>query len=126
MRFIPTNVHGVLDYIIGALLIAAPFLLGFAAGGAETIVPIVLGVALILYSLFTDYELGAVRKINMRTHLGLDIAGGAILAISPWLFGFSELIWAPHLVIGLLEIGAGLTTHTVPAEVHRPAESRAS
>jgi hypothetical protein len=28
MRFIPTSVHGVLDYLIGALLIIAPWLFG--------------------------------------------------------------------------------------------------
>lgn len=30
MRFIPTKIHGVLDYIAGLALIAAPWLFGFA------------------------------------------------------------------------------------------------
>ncbi len=36
MRSIPTRVHGVLDYLVGLLLIGAPWLLGFERGGAET------------------------------------------------------------------------------------------
>jgi hypothetical protein len=114
MRFIPTRVHGMVDYAMGALLIVAPWLLGFAAGGAETWVPVILGLGAIGYSLFTDYELGLVRRIPMRTHLGLDAGSGVVLAASPWLFGFAELVYLPHLILGLVEIGAALTTRTTP------------
>jgi SPW repeat len=116
MRFIPTRVHGMLDYSMGALLIIAPWLLGFAAGGAETWVPVILGAGAIVYSLFTDYELGLVRRIPMGTHLGLDLGSGALLAVSPWLFGFADLVYLPHLILGLLEIGAALTTRTTPED----------
>jgi hypothetical protein len=116
MRFIPTRVHGFLDYLVGALLIAAPWLFGFANGGAEQWVPVALGVGALVYSLLTDYELGAVRTIPMRTHLLLDLLSGALLAASPWLFGFDERVWVPHLILGLLEIGAALTTRTTAYE----------
>lgn len=115
MRFIPTRIHGYIDYLMGVLLIAAPWLLGFAAGGAETWVPVVLGAGVILYSLLTDYELGAVHTLSMPTHLWLDGLGGLLLLASPWLFGFADLVWVPHVVLGLLEIGAALTTETVPS-----------
>src|SRR4051812_47089567 len=88
MRVIPTRVHGVLDYVVGALLIAAPWLFHFNEGGAETWVPVVLGAGAILYSLCTDYELGLLRLIPMATHLMLDLGSGVLLALSPWLFGF--------------------------------------
>ncbi len=114
MRFIPTRVHGYLDYLVGALLIVAPWLLGFAAGGAETWIPVILGVGVIVYSLLTDYELGVSRVIPMSTHLWLDALGGLLLAVSPWLFGYNDLVWAPHLIVGLLEIGLSLFTHTAP------------
>lgn len=114
MRFISTKVHGYLDYLMGALLIAAPWLLDFDRGGAETWVPVALGVGAILYSLMTDYELGAFKALSMRTHLWLDGMAGALLAVSPWLFDFDEFVWAPHLILGLLEIGAALMTETVP------------
>jgi len=116
MRFIPTKVHGVLDYIVGLLLIAVPWILNFNKTGAETIVPIAIGAITLLYSLFTDYEMGLVRRIPMHTHLTLDILAGIVLASSPWVFGFSNHVTAPHLLIGIFEIGAGLTTYTVPAE----------
>lgn len=114
MRVIPTRIHGVIDYLMGAILIAAPWILGFADGGAEQWVPVVLGAGLILYSLLTDYELGIARVIPMSIHLGLDVLSGAFLAISPWLFGFADDIWWPHVLFGLVEIGAGLTTRSTP------------
>ena len=115
MRFLPTRVHGYMDYLMGALLIVAPWLLGFSRGGAETWIPVLLGVGAIGYSLLTDYELGAVRTISMPVHLGLDGLSGLLLAASPWLFGFSEYVWAPHLILGLVEVGAALVTKTTPA-----------
>ena len=119
MRFVPTRLHGVADYLLGALLVLAPWLFGFADDGAETWVPVALGAGVLLYSLLTDYELGLVRRIPMRAHLGLDLAGGAVLAASPWVFGFADDVWLPHLVLGLLEIGAALTTRTTPASTGR-------
>ena len=59
MRVIPTRTHGVIDYATGLLLIVVPYLLGFANGGAAQYVPQLLGAAIILMSLCTDYELSA-------------------------------------------------------------------
>jgi hypothetical protein len=116
MQVIPTRVHGMLDYLVGALLVAAPWLFDFDRGGAETWVPVVLGAGAILYSVFTDYELGLVRSIPMPTHLMLDLGSGVLLAASPWLFGFADYVWEPHLILGLFEIGAALMTSRVPAD----------
>ena len=85
MRFISTKTHGVLDYLMGVILIAAPWVLGFARQGAETWVPVVLGAGAIIYSLMTNYELGMTKVISMRTHLGLDMMSGIFLALSPWI-----------------------------------------
>lgn len=114
MRFIPTRIHGVIDYVVGLLLIAAPWLLGFAEGGAETWVPVILGAGTIIYSLMTDYELGLSPALNMKTHLTIDGVAGAFLLISPWLLGYADVVWVPHVLVGLLEIGAAFTTHLVP------------
>lgn len=127
MDIIPTKVHGILDYLVGAVLIAAPWILGFADGGAETWVPVVLGAGAILYSLFTNYELGVIRTIPMGTHLMLDYVSGALLAASPWFLGFADEVWVPHLVFGLLEIGtAAFTAKASPTETGRAYGTSAS
>lgn len=114
MQIIPTRVHGILDYAMGLLLIVLPWLLGFADGQAAQWVPVIVGLAVIIYSLFTDYELGLVRLIPMPVHLGIDALGGLFLAASPWLFGFSSQVFWPHLIFGILEIGAALCTYRRP------------
>ncbi len=114
MRFIPTRVHGVIDYLWGIALIATPWLFGFATGGAAQWVAIVFGVGAILYSLITVYELGAVRIIPMSMHLALDGVAGAVLAASPWLFGFADEVFWPHLLFGLFSVVASLVTQTRP------------
>ena len=35
MKLLSTRVHGVIDYLMGVLLILLPFLGGFATGGAK-------------------------------------------------------------------------------------------
>lgn len=114
MRFIPTRIHGVLDYAVGILLVALPWLLGFADGTAAQWVPVVLGLGAIGSALVTDYELGVVPLIPMPLHLALDAASGIVLAASPWLFGFADRVWVPHVVLGLTEIVVPLLTATTP------------
>jgi hypothetical protein len=113
MRFIPTRFHAPLDYIVGAVLIAAPWVFQFSDAGAATAVSIVLGAGLILYSLFTNYELGVWKVAPMAVHNLIDIIAGALLAASPWLFGFADEganAWVPFVVIGVAAIFLGLTT----------------
>ena len=114
MRFVPTRAHGVIDYLAAGALIAAPTLLGFTKKDARTWVPIALGIGTIAYSALTDYELGIVPMLSMPAHLRLDALNGALLAASPWLFGFDDEVSKPHVVFGLFEIGAALATRLVP------------
>jgi hypothetical protein len=114
MRFIPTSAHGILDYLVGVALLAAPWLFGFADHETARWVTMAFGAGAILYSLLTDYELGIARNIPMSAHLILDAMSGILLAASPWLFGFSEEVWIPHVIVGVFEIIAALSTQTEP------------
>lgn len=114
MRFIPTKVHGALDYLTGLLLVIGPFFLWETREGADMWLPMLLGAGIIVYSVWTDYEWGAFKSLSMRTHLMLDLMGGVLLAVSPWLFGFADHVYLPHLLIGLFEIGSSLFTQREP------------
>lgn len=125
MRFISTKAHGVLDYLVGLLLIAAPWILNFDDGTAAQWVPVIIGAMVILMSLITNYEAGAFRTISMKNHLTMDVLVGIFLAVSPWLFGFADRVYLPHLIVGLFSIAAGLFTETIPhTEGHRNRDDR--
>lgn len=102
--YISTRTHGTLDYVVGSLLVILPWLLGFARGGPETWVPVLLGLGTIAYSSVTDYERGFYRILSMRTHLALDAVAGFLLLISPWVFGFAAFVWIPHVLVAIVEL----------------------
>jgi len=108
-----------MDYIMGILLIASPWLCDFNRGGMETWIPVILGVGALVYSVMTDYELGLTRTLAMPTHLTLDLVSGILLAASPWIFGFADHVYLPHLVLGIIEIGASLMTKREPSNEGR-------
>lgn len=62
MRFVPTWIHGIADWLLGVLLIAVPYLLGFARVGAETFVPVALGITGLIVIFFTNHEYGTCEK----------------------------------------------------------------
>lgn len=76
--------------------------------------PVGLGVGTLLYSMMTRYELGVIKLIPFKTHLLLDLLSGIFLAASPWILGFSHIVYWPHLLVGLSEVVASLNTHTMP------------
>lgn len=110
MRFISRKFHAVLDYMSGILLIASPWLFNFEDVDAAKWVAIIVGAMILLMSFMTDYEGGGKKVISMSTHLTVDVITGIFLAASPWLFNFDEMVYLPHLILGILEIGAGLFT----------------
>lgn len=115
MKPITTRVHGVLDYLAGALITVSPWLFDFADGTAAQWVPVIAGLAILGLSAFTNYEAGLVKSIPMSTHLTMDVLTGVVLAASPWIFDFDERVYLPHVIFGVLEIGAGLLTQRVPS-----------
>jgi hypothetical protein len=120
-QFVPTRVHGIFDYLWSILLASTPWLLGYARGGPETWVPAGFAAGAVIYSLLTNYELGVARVFSMRVHLFLDVVGGILLAVSPWLLDLKNPARMVHLGFGLFSILAGLTTETRP---WRPAVFR--
>jgi hypothetical protein len=118
IRFIPTGVHAYFDYIGGIGLLVAPFVFGFySAAGAAVIIPMILGIGLILYSLLTNYELGipGLKFIPMPVHLAFDLVAAVFLAISPFLFGFinkAPNAWLPHIIAGATVILLVLVSQT--------------
>lgn len=125
------TMHAAAEPLLVAILIAAPFLLGFSDVGSATAVSIIAGVAILVVAMSTCWRLSVVKVIPVMVHALLDLGLGALLIASPFLFGFSDEA-APtafFIVFGLLEILATLATRWRPAEddaATRPRGRRAT
>jgi hypothetical protein len=121
MKIIPTFVHGLLDYPVGLALLAAPNLFGFAhADGPAVVIPRIIGALILVQSVVTRYELGLFKLLPMKGHLLNDYLAGALLAASPWIFGFAggpANLWMPHLCVGLFILITTAMTRTQPSLV---------
>jgi hypothetical protein len=124
MRFIPTRFHGVLDYIVGLILIVSPWLFNFSDVSYATWTIVAAGVLILFQTIFTDFEMGVVHKIPMKIHLMVDFGLGLLLALSPWIFNFDERVFLPHLIAGVFAILAALTTHRVPSHSYTTKQSQ--
>ena len=62
----------------------------------------------------------------MNAHLTMDVITGIFLAASPWLFNFDEFVYLPHLIIGIMEIGASLFTEKSSQHSHRHVDRNIS
>jgi hypothetical protein len=85
----PAFLHGIYEYVAGALFIALPLLLGYDSGAA-TAVSIVIGVVLIGVAASTDWGLSLNNQIPKAAHFALDWVLAGVLIASPFLFGFSD------------------------------------
>jgi hypothetical protein len=107
----PTNVHGVVDYVVGAALTTLPRAFGMSGRPAQLLEG--AGAGAIAYSLMTNYELGIVKALPMKAHLALDaLSGGALIGAAAMLDDESDEDRLILAGVGLFEIAAALTTQT--------------
>ena len=99
--------HGVIEYLAGVLLIAAPFIFDFKSGAA-TALAVVAGVVVLGVAASTEGQTGMIAMIPTSVHVLLDFALAAVLIAAPFLFGFSDessptaffiIIGVAHLLI---------------------------
>ena len=86
---VPPVVHGVLDYVVACVLIAAPLVLSFEED-ASTALAVGLGVGVLLLAAFTSWTTGIVKSIPVVAHAMLDYLIGVLLIASPFVFGFND------------------------------------
>jgi len=120
MRMIPTRAHGMMDYLVGVLLIVSPWLFGFSdESGTAKWTFIILGIVVVATSLMTNYELGLMHVLPMHVHLWADALVGLVLALSPWIFGYADDTgtngWLPAVIIGIVELGTAAMSDPWPA-----------
>ena len=122
---IPAFAHGVIEYLAGALFIAAPFLFAFDDDTA-TAVSIVAGVLILVVTASTALPTGLIKSIPVQAHAVIDFALAAVLIAAPFLFGFSDdgTATAFFIVLGVVHLLLTIATRFVSeAPRRRPRQA---
>jgi hypothetical protein len=109
---ISVNQHATIEPLMAILFIAAPWIFGFSEVESATTLSIVVGVVMLLAGAMTKWRMSLVKLIPLRTHMMTDVAIGALLILSPFIFGFSDEGGATRFMIaaGVIELIATLGT----------------
>ncbi len=109
-RWIPQDVHSVMDYV-GALTVAG------GALAADTVraqaVGLSTGAALATASAMTDYRLSVARVLPIEVHEVLDYLSGAFLIAAPFALGYfkkDKICSAVHIANGAVLVLTSLFT----------------
>ena len=86
---IPLFVHGVIEYVVAIVLLAAPFVLGFDSDAA-TALSLVLGVAVLVIAASSQTPTGLAKVIPIPIHVVLDLGLAGLKIAAPFLFGFAD------------------------------------
>lgn len=109
-RWIPQDVHSMMDYVDGLTAASGYFT---ADDDAAYWASIGLGAGAIGVSLLTDYRLSAVKLIPIRTHEAIDYLWGAACIAAPFALGYwkkSPVTAMTHIAVGAGAILASLFT----------------
>jgi len=117
VKILNPRVHGYIDYAAVLFLALAPTLFGFV--GTVAALCYVLAILQGGMSLMTAYPLGMAKVIPFTLHGSIEFAMAFGLALSPWIFGFSESDGARNFFIaaGIALGGVWLTTDYTVADV---------
>ncbi|MES2964527.1 MAG: hypothetical protein V4760_11595 [Bdellovibrionota bacterium] len=126
---ISLKAHNIIDYVLGVLLMVAPWVYGFAEIPAARTLFLFAGVALVAYSLFTNYYYSLAKVIPLGVHMTLDATIGVVTILAPALFGYRELLtegqYALHVIAGVGAVGLVALTKPRTETAKTPAERAA-
>jgi hypothetical protein len=113
MRFLPPPLHGAIDFLIAAFLVASPWLFNFDMDITPKYLALIAGLGILAANLFTDYECGLAPLAPLAAELGCNIAVGFVLLCTPLAFGFHPNSWVPLMAVGVVLIVDGMVTTLV-------------
>uniref|UniRef100_UPI003531921D SPW repeat domain-containing protein n=1 Tax=Myxococcus vastator TaxID=2709664 RepID=UPI003531921D len=109
-RWVPQDLHSLMDYKGGTAAVLAGALSGDAVAKSAGIV---LGSTVLGVSLLTDYRLSLTKLIPIEAHEIADHAFGVASILAPFVLGYakrSPLAAAIHVAVGVTTLLASLVT----------------
>jgi hypothetical protein len=109
---IPLNAHAALEPLMAIVIAAAPWIFGFSDVDSATAICVLVGLTMLVAGALTDWRLSLRRVIPLRAHLMTDLLLGAVLLLSPLVFGFADEGGPTRFMVtvGVLELLTALMT----------------
>lgn len=89
MKILSAKVHGVLDYVVVIVFLAAPKLIGLQ--GTPALLSYALAAVHLMVTVLTDFPLGLVKLIPLPIHGWIELAVAPTLIAVPWVLGFAAV-----------------------------------
>ena len=122
---VPILAHGLLDYLLGVVLIAGPFVLVFG-DDTGTAAAVAMGVLLLVLAATSDLPTGLVRSIPRALHAILDYVLAVALLAMPFLLGFTgDATATPFFIaVGVVQLMQTIATRFLrPRAWHRASRT---
>jgi hypothetical protein len=109
---IPLNLHAMVEPLMAVLIIAAPWIFGFSGTDSATVICVLVGVTMLIVGSMTDWRPSLARVVPLRMHMIGDLTLGAVLLLSPLIFGFADEGGPARFMViaGALEVMTALMT----------------
>jgi hypothetical protein len=118
--FISTKLLGVLDYTTAIIMGVSPWLFGYYnISSAALFIPVFLGTMQLIMAIFSNYELGVMKVLPMSAHSFLNGFAGFWLLVSPFLYGFYNIVFLPQVILGVLLFVMAIYVKPSPAYQER-------
>jgi hypothetical protein len=98
MNILSPKIHGVLDYVVVLVFLAAPKLLGLM--GTAALLSYTLAAVHLGLTLLTDFPMGALKVVPFPIHGWIELAVGPALLAAPWILGFTAQARIFYIVAG--------------------------
>jgi hypothetical protein len=114
---VPVFVHGVVEYVVGVLFIAAPFLFGFSSSAA-TAASVVVGLLLLAFTATSALPTGLISSVTVGVHVTVDLVFAVLLVALPFILGFRSEggPTALFIVVGVLHLLMTIATRFTPRD----------
>src|SRR3954452_25398041 len=113
---ISLKAHAMIEPIAALIVILSPWIFNFDATDDAKTIAIVVGIAMLATGMATRCRYSLVKLLSLRTHFMMDLAVGAVLILSPFVFGFSDPGGPTRFLViaGILELLTAVSTRWVP------------
>ncbi|MFI5220463.1 MAG: hypothetical protein ACHQNT_13340 [Bacteroidia bacterium] len=117
MYLLSTRIYGIINYLAGIFIFSNPWLYDFEKHPGLSWALRAAGAIIVIMSAFTNYEMGIIKIIPVRSRLIPDICIAVFFLLTPWIFNFYVSVFLPQLFTGLLIILAAIFVDPIPSYI---------